>query len=98
MLEYVITGVYIAIFIGCLIGTVILYTYSERKVIGFMQDRIGPNRVGPIGLLQPLADVFKLLLKEIILPKQSNRYLFITAPILSLIPTLAAWAVMPLAP
>lgn len=98
MLEYFITGAYIACFIGALIVSVILYTYSERKVIGFMQDRIGPNRVGPIGLLQPIADVLKLLLKEVILPAKANRVLFITAPILSLVPTLVAWAVIPLAP
>lgn len=98
MLEYFTTGIYIACFIVALIVTVILYTYSERKVIGFMQDRIGPNRRGPFGLLQPVADVCKLLLKEIILPRRANRYLFLTAPLLSLIPTLAAWAVMPIAP
>lgn len=79
-----------------LIVTVILYVYAERKVIGFMQDRIGPNRVGPLGLLQPVADVFKLLLKEMIRPNASNLYLFLIAPILSLGPALAAWAVIPI--
>ncbi len=98
MLVYLTTAIYIAILIVSLIVTVILYTYSERKVIGFMQDRIGPNRVGPIGLLQPIADVVKLLLKEVIRPTKSNRYLFIIAPTLSLIPTLAAWSVVPIAP
>lgn len=98
MLSYIITGFHIALLIVALIITVILYTYSERKVIGFMQDRLGPNRVGPLGILQPVADVIKLLLKEIIRPTKSNRYLFIIAPTLSLIPTLAAWAVMPFAP
>ena len=76
--------------------TVAYSTYFERKVIGGMQARVGPNRVGPRGLLQPFADVFKLLFKEIILPSASNRFLFIIAPLLSLIPALATWAVIPL--
>ncbi len=76
--------------------TVAFSTYFERKVIGGMQSRVGPNRVGPLGLGQPFADVIKLLIKEIVVPASSNRFLFVIAPLLSLIPALAAWAVIPL--
>ncbi len=78
-----------------LILAVAYYTYAERKVIGYMQSRVGPNRVGPKGLFQPFADVFKLLLKEVIVPANSNRFLFILAPMLTLVPAFAAWAVVP---
>jgi len=76
--------------------TVAFTTYFERKIIGHMQSRIGPNRVGPLGLLQPFADVIKLLIKEVVIPTRSNRYLFIIAPLLSIVPALATWAVIPL--
>ena len=78
-----------------LILAVAYYTYAERKVIGYMQIRRGPNRIGPLGLFQPFADVFKLLLKEIILPENANKFLFVLAPVLSLAPAFAAWAVVP---
>ncbi len=68
---------------------------AERRFIGFMQDRIGPNRVGFYGLLQPIADGVKLLFKEIILPTRSNHYLFMIAPVLAIGPAFAAWAVIP---
>ena len=77
---------------------VAMLTYFERKVIGFMQVRIGPNRVGPRGLLQPFADVLKMITKEIIIPSGSSKYLFILAPILCLAPALIAWAVVPFTP
>src|SRR5687768_11650858 len=78
-----------------LMGAVAYLTLAERKVIGFMQVRIGPNRVGYYGLLQPIADGVKLLFKEIILPTAANKFLFLLAPILVLAPALAAWAVIP---
>src|SRR5262252_9028135 len=86
----------IVIAVPLIIGVAYL-TLAERKVIGYMQVRIGPNRVGPFGLLQPFADVFKLLFKEIVVPTGANRYLFFMAPLLSIGPALAAWAVIPFA-
>jgi NADH-quinone oxidoreductase subunit H len=73
-------------------------TYWERKMIGAMHARLGPNRVGFKGLLQPFADVFKLLTKEVIVPSQANKILFILAPVVTLMPALAVWAVVPFGP
>ncbi|MDH5408309.1 MAG: NADH-quinone oxidoreductase subunit NuoH [Gammaproteobacteria bacterium] len=78
-----------------LILCVAYLTFAERKVIGYMQLRLGPNRVGPRGLLQPIADTVKLMFKEIIIPTGSNKYLFIISPVLSIAPALAVWAVIP---
>ncbi|MCG8006246.1 MAG: NADH-quinone oxidoreductase subunit NuoH [Candidatus Thiodiazotropha lotti] len=71
------------------------YTYAERKIIGYMQVRVGPNRVGPKGWLQPIADALKLMFKEIIIPANANKLLFLMAPAITLAPALAAWAVFP---
>ncbi|WYX11790.1 NADH-quinone oxidoreductase subunit NuoH [Achromobacter xylosoxidans] len=73
-------------------------TYWERKMIGAMHVRMGPNRVGFKGLLQPFADVFKLLTKEVVVPSQANKVLFVVAPVVTLMPALAAWAVVPFGP
>lgn len=84
----------LVIVIPLLIGVAYL-TYAERKVLGYIQVRIGPNRVGVWGLLQPFADLFKLITKEIIVPTKSNKYLFVIAPLFALVPSLAGWAVIP---
>lgn len=79
-------------------GCVAYLTLWERKMIGWMHIRLGPNRVGPAGLLQPIADALKLLLKEIIVPAKANKVLFILAPIMTIMPALAAWSVIPFGP
>lgn len=81
-----------------LMGAVAYLTLWERKAIGFTQIRIGPNRIGPLGLLQPIADALKLMTKEIILPTVANKGLFLLGPIMTIMPALAAWAVIPFGP
>jgi NADH-quinone oxidoreductase subunit H len=85
----------IAVIIAPLLGAVAYLTLAERRVIGFMQVRMGPNRVGPLGLLQPIADGLKLFLKEIILPAKADPGLFFLAPALALAPALVVWAAVP---
>ncbi len=85
----------IVVIVAPLMLCVAYFTYAERKLIGYMQVRIGPNRVGPKGWLQPIADAVKLMFKEIIIPTKANKLLFLIAPLLTLGPALAAWAVFP---
>ncbi|MFW5926529.1 MAG: NADH-quinone oxidoreductase subunit NuoH [Wenzhouxiangella sp.] len=92
-LGWIMTKIMIIVF-PVTIG-VAYFTYFERKVLGYMHSRRGPNRVGPLGLLQPFADVVKMLFKEIVVPTNASRFLFLLAPILTLAPALAAWAVIP---
>jgi len=100
----VVSTVWIVAVLIAVVVMVAMLTLAERKVIGYMQLRRGPNRVTffglPIlrGLAQPFADVIKLLLKEIIVPARSSRFLFLLAPLIVLVPAMAVWAVMPLAP
>lgn len=84
----------VALLAPLLLGVAYL-TFAERKVIGYMQVRIGPNRVGPKGWLQPIADAMKLMFKEIIIPTRADRFLFLLAPVTAFGPALAAWAVIP---
>ena len=87
--------VYIICIVLPVIISVAMFVYWERKVIGWMHVRMGPNKIGPLGLLQAFADVVKLLLKEVILPTNANKFLYYLAPLLTLIPAFAAWAVIP---
>jgi NADH-quinone oxidoreductase subunit H len=92
----IVSVVKIVVVLVPLILGVAYFTYWERKIIAWMHVRIGPNRVGWKGLLQPFADVIKMLLKEIVIPTKSNKFLFLLAPVLALVPALAVWAVVPL--
>lgn len=98
-MEQVMTVVILVLKILAIVVPLILavayYTYFERKVIGYMQIRLGPNTIGPYGLFQPFADVFKLLLKEIVLPQNANRVVFLLAPVITLAPAFLVWAVIP---
>src|SRR5512132_178493 len=96
--ELVTSLVFIVAILVPLMLSVAYLTLWERKLIGWMQIRIGPNRVGPAGLLQPIADGVKLLFKEVILPTNASKVLYILAPMLMLMPAIAAWAVIPFAP
>ena len=89
---------FIVAIVAPLMLSVAYLTLWERKFIGWIQIRIGPNRVGPFGLLQPVADGIKLMFKEIILPANANKALFLLAPVVMIMPALAAWAVIPFSP
>ena len=93
--PYVAIMTKIMVILGPLFLSVAYLTFAERKIIGYMQMRIGPNRVGPRGWLQPIADSVKLIFKEIIVPSNSNKFLFIGAPLITFAPAMAAWAVIP---
>jgi NADH-quinone oxidoreductase subunit H len=88
----------IIIIVAPLMGAVAYLTLWERKLIGWIQIRIGPNRVGPGGLFQPIADGVKLLLKEILVPAKASTSLFVIGPIMTIMPALAAWVVVPFGP
>jgi NADH-quinone oxidoreductase subunit H len=92
---FIISVVKIVLVLIPLILSVAYFTYWERKILAWMHVRVGPNRVGWKGVLQPFADVIKMLLKEIVVPSKANRFLFLTAPVLSLVPAFAVWAVVP---
>ena len=97
LLQYLVTVLAKILLVAIVVILAVAFsTYFERKVIGRMQARVGPNRVGPLGLGQPFADVIKLLIKEVVVPAKSNRFLFVIAPLLTLVPALAAWAVIPM--
>jgi len=87
----------LAVLIPLLLSVAYL-TYWERKLIGWMHIRLGPNRVGPAGLLQPIADALKLIFKEVTTPARANKVLFFIAPIMTIMPAVAAWAVIPFGP
>ncbi|MCL5074645.1 MAG: NADH-quinone oxidoreductase subunit NuoH [Chloroflexi bacterium] len=95
LVDLLLTVLAIAVLIVFLVIVVMSQVYLERRVIARMQDRLGPNRVGPFGVLQPVADVMKLLTKEDIIPSQADRILFRLAPIIVLVPALLIYAVIP---
>lgn len=88
----------VAIILGTLLGLVTYLIYAERKICGHMQARTGPNRVGPLGLVQTIADVVKLLLKEEFIPAGANKILFHVAPILAVFPAIVTFSVIPMGP
>jgi NADH-quinone oxidoreductase subunit H len=92
------TVIKVVVIIAVLLLVLAYVTFSERKVIGWMQVRIGPNRVGPWGLIQPIADGLKLMLKEVVIPAGADKTVFLLAPVFAFAPALAAWAVIPFNP
>ena len=97
-LRLAVSLVQIAAVMGVIMLTVMVLTLAERKVLGWMQDRMGPMEVGPYGVLQPIADGLKLFFKEDIIPAGANRFLFTLAPILALVPAMIGFAVIPFGP
>ncbi|MBI1851663.1 MAG: NADH-quinone oxidoreductase subunit NuoH [Planctomycetes bacterium] len=96
LLGFVIAIVKALIVLVLMLSTIPILVWSERKLSAWMQDRVGPNRVGPAGLLQPLADVVKFLFKEEVMPQGAEKWLFVAAPVLTLVPALLAFAAIPI--
>ncbi len=92
------TMIKIVVVVLPLMGAVAYLTLWERKFLGWMQVRLGPNRVGPWGMLQPIADALKLLTKEVLVPTAASKGLFLLGPVLTIMPAMAAWAVIPFGP
>jgi NADH-quinone oxidoreductase subunit H len=92
------TLIKIFVLVAPLMGCVAYLTFWERKFIGYIQLRLGPNRVGPFGLLQPIADAIKLIFKEVITPTQASKGLYLLGPVMTIMPALAAWVVIPFGP
>jgi len=88
----------IVVILGAMLGVVSYLIYAERKIAGHIQARVGPNRVGPLGLLQPIADVLKLFFKEEFIPDDANKVIFHIAPILAVLPALVTFSVVPIGP
>ena len=97
IIYFLVTLIKILVVIVPLLVCVAYYTFLERKIIGYIQARVGPNRTGMRGIGQPIADALKLIFKELIIPFKSSKTIFLLAPILSLVPALSAWAVIPFA-
>jgi NADH-quinone oxidoreductase subunit H len=104
MIEYLTSSVFIVVMIkiviifGGVMGALAYLTWVERKIMARVQMRPGPTRVGPFGLLQPLADGMKFLFKEDVIPTNANTFLFLAAPVLSLVPAMLSFAVIPFGP
>jgi len=98
MFEIVVTLVKLGVVVGALMGAVSVMTWVERRVSAWIQDRYGPNRVGPFGLFQPIADGVKFIMKEDITPADAHKPLYTLAPALAMIPALCAFAVIPFGP
>src|SRR5437868_14571455 len=96
--EFLVVMIKIIVVFGGVMGSLAYLTWLERKVMARVQMRPGPTRVGPFGLLQPFADLLKFLYKEEVIPTQANRFLYIAAPLVSLIPAFLTFAVVPFGP
>src|SRR5262245_43528777 len=88
----------ILVILHAMLGVVSYLIYADRKIAGHMQARVGPNRVGPLGLFQPIADVAKLFFKEEFIPAEANKVIFHIAPMLAVIPALVTFSVIPFGP